>query len=99
MAYLLVRHEVADYDQWKPYFDDDDDRRLEYGQQGYHLFRDAENPNEIVMLAEYDSEENARAFSESEELPEIMKEAGVKGEPEIRFLELTEEKTVTQSSP
>lgn len=98
MTYVLIRHEVADYDAWKPYFDDDDDRRVEHGQRGYQLFRDSENPNEIVMIGEFDREDDARAFIESEELPEIMAEAGVQGEPEIRFVDLAEEKTVPRPS-
>lgn len=98
MAYVLIRHEVADFDEWKPYFDDDDDRRIEYGQQSYKLLRGSENPNDVVMLGEVDTMENARALVESEELPKIMKEAGVKGEPEISFFELVEEKSVPQPS-
>ena len=98
MAYVIVRHEVADYDAWKPYFDDDDDRRVEHGQQNYRLFRDSENPNDLTLIAEFESEDGAREFMESEDLPEIMEEAGVQGEPEMRFLDLAEEKTVPRPS-
>jgi len=87
MVYVFVQHEVADYDAWKPGFDEHDETRLEYGQQGYQLFRAADDPNNVYMIGEFDSMENAQAFLEESDVREKMAELGVKGEPQVAFLE------------
>ncbi|MFC7028493.1 hypothetical protein ACFQJ5_14525 [Halomicroarcula sp. GCM10025324] len=89
---------MADYGAWKPYFDDGDDSRVEHGQQNYRLFRDSENPDDLTLIAEFESEDGAREFMESEDLPGVMRAAGVQGEPENRFLDMAEEKTMPQPS-
>ena len=95
MSYVRIRREVGDYAEWKPYFDD---LRIEYGQQSYQLFRSSENPNDIVMIDEFEDEDRVREFVEMDELRETMTEAGVKGKPGITFFDLAEEKSVPQPS-
>lgn len=87
MASIYIRHEVADYDAWKPYFDEHASVREEHGEQGYHLFRGVENPNEVSILFEWDGVENARRLFESSDTRELMADAGVVGAPEIHFLD------------
>lgn len=87
MPQILIRHEIADFDAWKSVFDEHASTRAEYGSQGYHLFRDAERPNDLVMLFEWDSMANAESFLEESDVEEKMGEGGVVGEPEIVFLE------------
>lgn len=91
MTRILIRHRVDDYDEWKPVFDEHRETREEYGVQGGQLFRTADDPDELVILFEWDSLENARAFVESDDLREAMERAGVVGEPEVRFLEKIED--------
>jgi len=52
MAYVLVRHKVKDYNQWKPIYDDTDGTRQASGSRGARLFRNAADPSEIVALFE-----------------------------------------------
>lgn len=92
MAGVLIKHTVENYDSWKPVFDDHAATRMEYGSKGYRLFRDAEADDEVVMLFEWDSMENAKRFLEESDLKEVMETAGVVGEPEIHFLEEIESK-------
>ncbi|WP_255197130.1 antibiotic biosynthesis monooxygenase [Halorarius litoreus] len=87
MATIIVKHSVEDFDAWKPYYDDHEDTRREYGLQEARLFRLADDPNEIVMVAEWDTAENAQKFVEESDLKDVMAEAGVVGEPEIMFLD------------
>ena len=47
------------------------------GCKGTHVFRNAENPNEIVILLEWDELENARQLIQSEDLREEMQRSGV----------------------
>jgi heme-degrading monooxygenase HmoA len=86
MPYLLVRHRVADYERWKVAFDAHGVTRQANGSRGGQLFRDAADPNELVVLLEWDILENARQFAHSEELREVMQRAGVVDRPDISFL-------------
>src|SRR5215208_4517756 len=60
MPYLLVRHKVEDYERWKPGFEEHGATRKESGSKGVRLFRSADDPNETVILLEWDDLENAR---------------------------------------
>jgi len=90
MSYVLVKLEVADYDRWKPIFDADGANRQAGGSKGGQLFRSADDPNEVIMLLEWDLEQ-ARQYSQSEELRARMQEAGVLGPPDFYFLEEIEQ--------
>ncbi len=82
---MIFRTKVADYARWKPIFDADGANRQAGGSKGGQLFRSADDPNEVVMLFEWDLEK-ARQFSQSEELRAKMQEAGVLGPPDVYFL-------------
>jgi heme-degrading monooxygenase HmoA len=86
MPYLLVRHKVTDYEQWKSVFDAHSLTRQANGSRGGQLFRNASDPNELVVLLEWDVLEKARQFAQSEELREVLRRAGVVGQPSISFL-------------
>ena len=87
MAYMLVRHNVKDYEAWKSVFDSKRDLRKRYGEESYQILRDEKSPNELVALFGWDSLDNARKYADSPELKEAMQRAGVTGKPEILFLE------------
>jgi heme-degrading monooxygenase HmoA len=91
MAYLLIDHTVEDYEEWKPRFDDHASTRAESGSEGVQLFHKEGEPNEIVILFEWDSLENAREFAASDDLRDTMEAAGVVGEPDLHFLEKLED--------
>jgi len=86
MAHILVIHGVEDYAKWKSVFDEDDSRRKTSGGGNYQLYRSDSDPNQIVVLFEWDTVANAQKFAESDELRERMEEAGVTGRPDIYFL-------------
>ena len=86
MAYLVIKHTVEDYAKWKPAFDEHGSARKAAGSKGAQLFRSAENPNEITIVFEWDSIENARRFSQSPDLREVMQRVGVLGAPALSFL-------------
>ena len=87
MAHMMIHHQVADYAAWKVAFDEHDATRREYGGGDYMLFNSVDNPNEVVVVFEWDSMDNARAFSESAELREAMQQAGVTGPPTVVYME------------
>jgi len=87
MAYILVQHSVEYYERWKSEFDAHRAAREAAGSKGGFVFRDADNPNNLTVLLEWNSLERAHAFSESYDLREAMKRAGVTGPPTITYLE------------
>ncbi|RIK33573.1 MAG: cyclase [Chloroflexi bacterium] len=90
MSYIIVKHKVADYARWKPLFDADGANRQAGGSKGGQLFRSADDPNEVVMLLEWDLEQ-ARQFRQCEALSAKLQEAGVLGPPDFYFLEEVEQ--------
>jgi heme-degrading monooxygenase HmoA len=84
---MLVRNKVADYAKWKPVFEEMASVRKSSGSKGENVFRNADNPNELFVLLEWDNLEMARQFAQSQELREAMQRAGVVDKPDINFLE------------
>lgn len=87
MPYVLIRSKVKDYDKWKTIFDEHATTRKTSGSKGGRLFRNDEDPNELVIVFKWDSIENARKFAQSEELKKRMLRAGVIDKPDMYFLE------------
>lgn len=85
-SYMLVRHKVRDFDEWKSGYDDHRPKRDEAGLNEMHLFRNAQDPNEVVALFEANNLDNAKAFASSDELKEAMQKVGVIDKPDIYFL-------------
>ena len=89
MPYLLVRHKVEDYARWRPIYDEHGATRKAGGASGSaagRVFRSDADPNELVILLEWDDLEKARQFAQSEELRQTMQRAGVVAQPEVYFL-------------
>lgn len=59
MGFILTRIQVGDYDTWKQLFDQDvpGARR---DAKGHRVFRNADDPNEVFVLVEFASSEDAR---------------------------------------
>ena len=87
MPYILVRHKVDDFAKWKPKFDEHSGARKAAGSKGGVLFRSADDPNEMVILMEWDDLKKAKEFSRSDELRERLKQDGVLGQPDLYYLE------------
>ena len=94
MPSLLIRHHVADFLAWKAVFDEHEPARRANGSQGGWLFRDADDPREVLLLLAWDDLERARLFVDSDDLREAMTRAGVTDRPDIWFLEDVERPTV-----
>jgi heme-degrading monooxygenase HmoA len=89
MQYVLIIHEVVDYDLWKNIFDGASSIRRAAGERSYQVLRYQNDPNRIVHFSEWTSLENAREFFESPELKQIRANAGVKA-PDFIYLEQLE---------
>jgi heme-degrading monooxygenase HmoA len=86
MAKLLVHHKVQDYSAWRRIFDEDDQRRKEYGSTGFQVLKSVSDPNDLTVITDWPSVEVAKSFATSDSLKEAMKNAGVTSQPEVMYL-------------
>jgi quinol monooxygenase YgiN len=92
MVTLVVWHKVRDFDVWKPVFDEHEDARRTHGETEHRIYRNAAEPNTVVVHNDFPSEEAARGFMADPSLPEAMERAGVEGEPWLGLIEPVERK-------
>lgn len=78
MQYVLIIHEVEQYETWKEVFDQAAGIRKQAGEMSYQLLRFDSDANNIVHFSMWSSLERARSFFESPELVRIRMDAGVK---------------------
>jgi quinol monooxygenase YgiN len=90
MPYLLIRHKVQNYKNWKMAFDKHASVRKEQGCKGGKLYRSSQAPSEVVIVFEWDDLGKAKAFTQSADLRETMTKAGVIAAPDFSFLEESE---------
>lgn len=87
MAWIQVTHTIEDYEKWKPVFDSTESFKRSYGWKQSMIFSVDDSPNEIIVMEEFESTQQARSFLQSEELGKAMDKAGVTGEPDLQILE------------
>ncbi len=86
-TFLVVRHRIGDFDQWKKVFDESDDLRRQYGIGQGWIFRDAEAPQWITVMLSCQDRERAREFMGLDSIKDMIQRAGVQDEPTIMFVE------------
>jgi hypothetical protein len=86
MPFIVTRIDVGDYDRWKPMFDRDEPGARRAA-KGYRLLRAVDNPNEVFVVVEFASLEEAKAGREKllasgvldrfadKDLPKVVEEA------------------------
>lgn len=84
--FLLIRHKVRDFSEWKQGYDAHLPKRAEAGLTEKQLLRGANDANEVVMLFEANDPGRAKTFVESADLREVMQKVGVLDQPDIYFL-------------
>jgi hypothetical protein len=85
MVQMVAKLTVDDYQKWKQVFSEGQHFRQQFGCQGVKVFTNPAVANEIIMLMDWDTPENAQKFAVSSELREKQQLAGVQGEVE-RFM-------------
>ncbi len=94
MAWIHVRHHVEDYNRWKEIYDASAAFKRGYGWKRYRLFMVGGNRNDILVMEEFETAQQALSFTQSDDLRNAMHLAGVVGTPEVWMLEGLEEGTV-----
>ena len=85
-ALLVIRQTVADYAKWRPAYDAHQPVRTAAGLTNCHVRSTVDNPNDVFVACEMTDVAKARAFTESQDLANAMKGAGVVGKPDFFFL-------------
>ena len=78
MVYVVLEHEIRNFDMLKQVYTDDSERRRRLGCLGGKIWRGVDDPNLVSVVMEWDNVENAREFAGSFELQQAMHWAGVK---------------------
>lgn len=89
MQYVLIIHEVEDYEAWKKIFDAAADIRQQAGERTYQVLRYESDANKVVHFSAWTAIADAKRFFESPKLVEIRRKAGVKS-PDFIYLEQLE---------
>ena len=77
MASIVRRSRVEDYARWKTVYQAGEAARQAAGWRDQEVFRNPDDPNEIVILTEVDDVERARAYAESEEVRRRQRASGL----------------------
>lgn len=89
MVTMILTHEVANYDAWRPFFDAGAQMRTDAGFTVTGVYRGHDNENMVTMVADVTSVEAINAFMSNPELKEGMAKGGVISAPEIKILNRT----------
>ena len=87
MATSIIRHKVNDYEIWKKEFDNFSHARKSGGEKSYRIMHVSDDPNDIIVINDWENLDKARDFVGSADLKEAMQRAGVIEAPQISFLE------------
>ncbi len=86
MPFLLVRHKVADFAQWKKVFNAHAQAQRDAGLHIKHVLRNNEDPDEIVLFFEVTDMAAAHAFVSDPAVKGAREQASVVGPVDVTFL-------------
>ncbi len=84
--YVMIRHSVQDYSEWKNEYDAHEPSRVAAGLTEKHLLQVADDPDTVTLIFEAEDLKRAEEFSTSDDLRVAMQRAGVVGRPDTYFL-------------
>jgi hypothetical protein len=82
---LTIHLKVKDYATWRAAYDGGEKNRSSVGITNGRVFRNAEDPNDVVILQDVADVPKARAWLGSDDLKTQMQKNGVVGPPNVRF--------------
>jgi hypothetical protein len=86
MPTLAAQITIGDYAKWRPVFDKNKPLRDKAGLRNVRVYRDADNPKELIIWSETSDAVEARVALGSPEIRSAMQEAGVVGPPKIHVI-------------
>ena len=82
---LTIHIKVKDYATWRPAYDGHEKNRLSAGITNGRVFRNAQDPNDVVILQDVADVAKARTWLGSNDMKATMQKSGVVGSPNVRF--------------
>jgi hypothetical protein len=82
---LTIHLKVKDYATWRTGYDGREKSRLSAGITNGRVFRNAQDPNDVVILQDVSDVAKARTWLGSDDLKAQLQKNGVVGSPNIRF--------------
>jgi hypothetical protein len=76
MARTHIRHRVEGYSKWKEVFDSTAEYKRSHGWKGYRIHAIEGDNNHLLVMEEFETEDQVREFLGSEYLREALGEAG-----------------------
>ena len=86
MPTLAAQITIGDYAKWRPVFDKNKPLRDKAGLRNVRVYRDADNPKELIIWSETPDAAKTREALGSPEIRNAMQEAGVVGPPKIHVI-------------
>jgi hypothetical protein len=77
MTTTFVRHRVADYDAWRQVYDSVGEIQRAGGVTSDAVYRSDDDPNNVLVMHQFGSADEAHAFFENPELRQAMLDGGV----------------------
>lgn len=87
-AWMIVTHEVDDFDRWKEVFDQALPIRRSVGEIASYILHTPDEPEVVTVWFEWDTIERARAWASDPALANGMIAAGVVSTPVFTFQDL-----------
>ncbi len=84
-ATLIVRHPVEDFDSWKLVYEQVGTLRDQHGCTADRVLQLPTDANDVVVIHDFPSFEQAEAFASDPELKSAMQRGGVAGAPRIEI--------------
>ena len=86
MTVGIIRHRVRDFEEYRKAFLEHGPIRKAIGCKGSRLMQMEDNPNNIVVILEFDTLANFQAFGDDPALQQAMEAAGVLESPRVYAL-------------
>ena len=86
---MTIHLKVKDYNTWRTGYDGREKSRVSAGITNGRVFRNAQDPNDVVILQDVADVSKARSWLASEDTKAAMQKSGVIGSQTIRFAETT----------
>ena len=84
-ARMFVRLEVVQFSEWVKVYDGFAPARKAAGITSSTVWQSADDPNDVIIMNDFPSLEQARAFAASGELRDAMRNSGLRGPPQVWF--------------
>jgi hypothetical protein len=82
---LTLHFKVKDFNAWRTSYQANDKGRASAGITNGKVFRNADDPNEVLVLQDVTDVAKVRTWLDSQDMKTAFEKSGVIGSPSIRF--------------